>query len=379
MFTKLRLIFVVISVFAMSLVTYGNTTSDSFVIEDYLGEFDDSLIDAIPQDSKEFLYEYGGNSIADIITLNPQEIIDYTITEFKEELTSPMKLLTTVVGVVILSVFAESLSGSYLSSSMGDLFSVITVLCCVGTVAVPVVELIKVATSAIVDYTNFIMALVPVMTGVMVASGQGSTATGYSMILFFACQLISVIARNFLIPFLGIYMGINIVSAVTTSEIKLEKIGQSIKKITTWSMGLVMSVLLGVLTINSLVGSGVDTMTAKTTKFLIGSFVPVVGSAISDAYMATRGYIGVVKSALGAFGIIVVVVIFLPILIRVVVWYITLNIASYISDILGSNKLSLMLSGFSAVVGIMLSLLLCLAILMVVSTAIVLMLGMGVM
>ena len=50
-----------------------------------------------------------------------------------------------------------------------------------------------------------------------------------------------------------------------------------------------------------------DVTTNRTLRFVVSSFVPVVGSALGEALSTVQGCIKVLKGGVGAFGVLAVV------------------------------------------------------------------------
>ena len=73
------------------------------------------------------------------------------------------------------------------------------------------------------------------------------------------------------------------------AEHTLDGLLQFNKTIVTWSLGFLMSVFIGVISIQSIVSSAADGLTTKTTKYVVSNFVPIVGGAVSDAYATVLG------------------------------------------------------------------------------------------
>ncbi len=84
-----------------------------------------------------------------------------------------------------------------------------------------------------------------------------------------------------------------------------------------------------------------DVTTNPTLRFVISSFVPVVGSALGEALSTVQGCIKVLKGGVGAFGVLAVVFMFLPILIECLLWQMTLTVCAGIGDVFDLNKLPL--------------------------------------
>ena len=92
------------------------------------------------------------------------------------------------------------------------------------------------------------------------------------------------------------------------------------RKVTTWTLGLLMSVFLGVLSMQNLISGSTDTAAAKTTRYVLSNFVPVVGSAVSDAYATVRGSLQILRSTTGVLGIMALCLLFLPPLLQLLLY-----------------------------------------------------------
>lgn len=154
-------------------------------------------------------------------------------------------------------------------------------------------------------------------------------------------------------------------------------VAKTVKSVVSWGLGLLLTLFVGLLSLQTMVASGSDTVAAKTAKFLIGSFVPVVGSALSDAFIATQGYLRLLKTAVGAFGALAAAATFLPVFLQTAGWYLMVNLSASVSEMLGIQQTADLLKSTSATLGILLSVTLCFAILVVVSTSLVLIVSMG--
>ena len=134
-------------------------------------------------------------------------------------------------------------------------------------------------------------------------------------------------------------------------------------------MGLVTTLFLGVLSISGTVTSATDSLALKTTRFLV-SGVPVVGGAIAESLTATTASIDVLKSGVGAFGILAVVVILLPILITLLLWKAALFLSSFISEVLDVKVISSFLNAVGAVVSVTIGVLIFVGILFIIGLTI---------
>ncbi len=71
-----------------------------------------------------------------------------------------------------------------------------------------------------------------------------------------------------------------------------------------WGTGLLLTLYGAVIAIQSQAAGAFDTVAGKTVKYAVGSFVPVVGGALSDSLEMVGTSARAIKSALGISGII---------------------------------------------------------------------------
>ena len=213
----------------------------------------------------------------------------------------------------------------------------------------------------------FILTYIPVFAGVITASGQPMTGAAYNLFLFWMCQVTAQLVTTLFVPLLCAYLALSLLSVVCP-KLNLSGLVGGIKTFVTWSLGLILTIFVGLMSIQSVVASSGDSIAVKTTKFFIGSMIPVVGGALADLFVAAQGCIQLVKGTLGAFGVIVTALTFLPVLIRTGVWYLTINVSSILSELFNLPQITKLLKALSSTLGILVAVLLYDALLVIIST-----------
>ncbi len=339
----------------------------------------DELMDQLPGDAQELLDSAGVDGIdyKQLLSLTPAQFFHSIWQLVLEKLKQPMTTFCAVLGTVLLCALLDCLKTSLWEGNLSSVFSAVAAVCTSAAIAVPIINCITTTAGAIRDCSNFILAFVPVFSSVVTAAGQPVTATTYTVFLFGACQVVSQVVSGTLVPLMGIYLALCIVGSLTPG-IDVVSVAKVIKSTVCWSLGFLLTIFVGLLSLQTVVASGSDTVVAKTAKFLIGSFVPVVGSALSDAFVATQGYMKLLKATVGAFGTLVAALTFLPIFLQTSIWYLTVNLTAAISSMLGIKQVSDILKSASAVLGVLIAVSLCVALLVIISTSLVLMASTGV-
>ena len=68
-----------------------------------------------------------------------------------------------------------------------------------------------------------------------------------------------------------------------------------------------LTVFVGLLSVEGTLSSGVDGLTAKTAKAAISNFIPVVGKVLGDSIDTVIGCASILKNAVGMVGVIIIV------------------------------------------------------------------------
>lgn len=336
------------------------------------------LLFTLPNETQVYLQKLGIEEISagSLLSLEPSQFFQVIWLMVKDTLAKPKILFFSILGIIILCSLIDGFKEGFLQKSIGSVFSTVSVLCIIAGIISPVWSCIQKTTQAVENCSNFMLGFVPVLSGIMSVSGQPVTASTYSVFLFSAAELVSQIASSTVVPLLCIYLAFCIISAVSP-QINLSGVAKMIKSCATWILGFIITVFVALLGVQTIVSTGADSVAVKAGKFLIGSFVPVVGGALADAVTSVGGCLSLLKNVVGGFGIVAASVIFLPVLVESAIWYLTLNISAAVSDIFELKSVSEVLKASATAVSLLMTIILCFALLLIVTTTITLMISSG--
>lgn len=66
-----------------------------------------------------------------------------------------------------------------------------------------------------------------------------------------------------------------------------------------WALGIVLTIFVGILSLEGTLTSSVDGITIKTTKAVVTSTIPVVGKLLGETVDAVLGCSNILKNAIG--------------------------------------------------------------------------------
>lgn len=336
----------------------------------------DKLEDSLPDDTRKILRELGvdGTDWKDISGISPENYFQKILGVFTGKAQNPLRVMVCVTAVILLCALLNGMKLSFGERPMGSVIGMVGTLCVCTIVVNPIVSCISGAADILKAASGFLLACVPVMAGIMIAAGQPVTAGSYSVLMAAAGNAVSLLSANFFAPMMNIFLALSVVASVAP-DINLGGLCSVLNKAVKWIMGLCMTLFTGLLTMHSFVASSVDSSGSKTAKFIVSSFVPVVGNALGEALNTIGGCVKLLKSGVGAFGLLAGIFIFLPAVVECVLWVLTLTLCSGIGEMFGLREITALLKAAADVVSTMLAILLCCMAVLIVSTVLMLVIG----
>ena len=309
----------------------------------------------------------------EFLRINPSKIFNFIFKKIKNNISKPLKTMCTIVFIVIIYATIKSFNFE-LDDNVGKVMIVISLLCICLCLVNPVSDCIGNISNIIKNIVNFMLCYAPVMSTIMIASGQPVTATFYQNLVLFSGQIINYIFEYFVVPVINILFSLSLISCLTNT-FDLTKIIQYFYKIIKTVLEFVSVIFTGILTLQNLVAGATDNVGTSAAKFALNSFVPVVGGMLTDAFGTVTGCLKLLKSSTGVFGILVGMLMFLPSIIECFLWSVSLNISACVSEIFGIEKVTNMLKSIAKIMSLLISVLVFVAVILIVSSAIVMIMG----
>ena len=256
----------------------------------------------------------------------------------------PFAMLGGLLTVILFAALLQSVQDNARHRGTGQVYEFVCALAAVGVLTEPLCRSFAAVESALTQGAEFMMLFVPVFAGILAASGTFSGAVAYQTAVVLLADSVMQLITRVLLPLCTMGFSLAIVDAVSPS-VSVGGLLRLSRKCTTWILGLLMTVFLGVLSMQNWLGSSVDTAASKTTKYVIANFVPVVGSAVSDAYTTVRSSLQMLRSTTGVVGMVSLCVLFLPPLVQLLLYRGVVAIGAAAAELFGTRSLLRLLRG----------------------------------
>ena len=156
-----------------------------------------------------------------------------------------------------------------------------------------------------------------------------------------------------------------------SDRIQLDKLSKFFKSSVVWILGVILTLFVGVISLEGSLSSSVDGITAKTAKAAVSSFIPVVGKILGDAVDTVIGCTSILKNAVGIVGVVVILGICILPIIKLVLLMITYYIGSAICQPIADKKIIELLSQIGDTFKILLAILCSVSVMLIIGTTLV--------
>ncbi len=333
-------LFTVMLISAFSLSAYGLEINESTA-----NEYGEELYSTLDESTKEILSSFGidsldFDSVFDVsFTKSANALKDIFKTSVSEILPYFFKMLAMIIIITAVSDLDKTKSSD--KTVVSSVFGLITVIMTASFIS----DVLSQMTAAFDITGKFLLTLAPIITAILSVSGNVTVSVLYNSVTVAAAQIISAVSGEILIPLIGVYFSF-VISLDLSDTAKSERTVHSMNKLLTGMFTAMSTVFTFILSVKNVLAKELDGVLYKSGKYVISSFVPVVGSNISAILSSVIGSLDLIKSTVAVFGVICVAVINLPVIAKLSVCCLLLGILSTVSDFFSQPSASSILRGF---------------------------------
>lgn len=302
--------------------------------------------------------------------INNQTIYKKIIKILGKEVSSNIKILISILVIVVIHGILKSITDSLENSNVSQIIYFVQYILIVTLIMSNFTEIIKLIKETASNLVGFINVLIPLLLTLMVYTGSITTSTVLEPILLFVSNFIGNIIANILIPVVLIIVVFSVISKIT-ERIQIERISKFLKSSVVWFLGIFLTIFVGIVSLEGTLSSSVDGITAKTAKAAVSSLIPVVGKVLGDVVDSVLGCGIILKNAVGAVGVIVIIGICIVPVIKVAVLSIMYSLASAIVEPVADTKIVKLLEEMSGVFKLLLAILCSLSVILIIGVTMV--------
>jgi len=303
-----------------------------------------SFLDQLDNDTGEYLPSLSFSNLLQNIRqgklpLNLKDILAGLTRFFFNEVLKNSSLLGKLVILAVVCAVLQNLQTGFGEGGSGQLAHGVCYLVLLTIAAASFTAAIGIGRETIDRMVTFMQVMLPVLLTLLTAVGGFTSAALFHPVLVVAVSVMGTVIKNIVFPliFFGAILGV--VSHVS-ERFKVTRLASLFKDIGVGVLGVSLTVMIGIITIQGVAGSVADGVALRTAKFMTGAFVPVVGGMLSDAVEAVVGCSLLLKNTLGMLGALAIFVICIFPVLKLVAMMLIYRIAAALIQPIGDPGLA---------------------------------------
>ena len=283
------------------------------------------------------------------------------------EVQNGVKSLACILAIIIIHSILKSISESLENDNISKLIYYVQYIAIITVIMSNFSDIITLVKDTTTNLIGFMNTLIPVLISLMLYTGSITTTSILEPIILFMINFIGNLIQNILMPIILIITSISIISKIS-DRVQIDKISKFLKSSTIWFLGIVLTIFVGVVSLEGTLASSVDGITAKTAKAIVSSAVPIVGKILGDVVDSVLGCGLILKNAVGFVGVIVIIGICIMPILKLTVLTFSYKLVASISEVIADSKIVKLLDEIGDIFKILLAILVTVTFMVIIGT-----------
>lgn len=181
--------------------------------------------------------------------------------------------------IIIISSVLRSITYGLENKSVSQITYYITYILIVTIVMKNFSDIINMVKASIDNLVAFTNCLIPLLITLMITTGNIASAGMLQPIILWIISFIGNFINVVLVPASLISVALSVISNVS-DRVQIDKLSKYINTTVVWILGIVLTIFVGVSSLEGSITNGVDALTVKTTKAAVSNFIPIVGKIL---------------------------------------------------------------------------------------------------
>lgn len=287
-----------------------------------------------------------------------------------KEVISGLKALGSILVIIVIHSILKSISESLENDGISKLIYYVQYILIVTIIMTNIADIVKLVQETTSNLVGFMNILVPLLISLMLYTGNIATSSMLEPIIIFMINFIGNIIQTIIIPIVLVFTSLVVISKIS-DNFQIQKISGFIKSGVVWFLGIILTIFVGIVSLEGTLSSSVDGITAKTAKAVVSSAVPVVGKILGDAVDTVLGSGIILKNAVGLVGVIIVIGICIMPIIKLAILTISYKLLSAITEPIADKKIVDLIDKMADIFKIFLAVLCAISAMLIIGTALV--------
>jgi len=297
-------------------------------------------------------------------------IMNKIFSKMLKEIKNTLKILGSVLIIIIIHSILKSITESLENQSVSKVAYYVQYIIIVTIIMTNFSEIIDLVKTTIQNLIGFINSLLPILLTLLIATGNITTASTIQPVILLAITFIGNVITYIVLPVLLVSTALGIISKIS-DKVPIDRLSKYFKTGIVWLLGVMLTIFVGVVSIEGTLTSTVDGITAKTAKTAVSTLIPVVGKILGDSVDSVIGCANILKGAIGIVGVLVVISISIVPIIKISILSMSYYLTSAIIQPIADEKIISLLEQIGDTFKVLLAILFSIATMLIIGTTLV--------
>ena len=249
-----------------------------------------------------------------------------------------LKLMGQLLLLAVAAAFLKNLESAFEGSQVATLTRSIVFLVLVGLCLFSFTAALNLAGKTVDQMVDFSLASLPALTALLAAQGNLASSALFHPLIIFGINFFGTLIRKVVFP-LAFFSAVLGLADHFSPHFKVGKLSDLFKELSMWTLGISMTVFIGILTVQGAAGTVADAVGLRTAKYMTGAFVPVVGKILSDAVETVAGASIILKNSIYLSGVFLLLMLILFPLLKLAAILLIYKLSAALVEPLGESEL----------------------------------------
>ncbi|MBR7796750.1 MULTISPECIES: stage III sporulation protein AE [Virgibacillus] len=270
-------------------------------VQKYWGELVQDYGGYLPELEKTSVYEF----IKDQGSFSLKNTLIGLVEFLFHELLLNGKLLGSLFMLTLFSIMLQTMHNAFEKSTVSKIAYFVVYIVLIFLALNSFYSAVSYAKDAIDTMSSFMIALLPLVLGLMATFGNVVAVSFFHPIIIFLIHACGLLISTFILPLLFLSALLIIVSSLNENY-KVTHLANLFKTVSLGALGIFLTIFLSVMSVQGAASAIQDGVAMKTAKFITGNFIPVVGRTFTDAADTILSASLLLKNAIGIVGVLII-------------------------------------------------------------------------
>lgn len=220
------------------------------------------------------------------------------------EVVDNLGLLGQLLFLAVAAALLKSLQGAFSQEEVARLTEAVAFFVLLGLALKSFTLVVETGRSTVGSMVDFMLALLPVLFTLLASLGHITLVTLFHPFIIFAVHFIASLVSNVIFPLIFCATILYLANHLS-SHFKINRLADFFRDCSIFGLGLLLTLFIGLMTIQGVAGGIGDAIALRTAKFLTGAIIPVVGGILTDTVETVVSYSLLIKNGATIAGLII--------------------------------------------------------------------------